>query len=344
MEPEISIGDRKIGKNYPPMIIAEIGINHDGDFEKAKKMILDAHQQGAECVKFQCHIIEDEMIENNVIPSNATESIWNIMKRCAFSLEQEKQLKKITEDLGMIYLNTPFSRSAARRLKSMNISAYKIGSGECNNTPLIEEIASYGKPIILSTGMNTPESIEQSVSILEKAEITYALLHVTSMYPTPYNDVRLGCLQQLKEKFPNAVIGLSDHSIGNYTCFAAISLGASILEKHFTSDKKWSGPDVPLSIDPKELGDLINGSKAVFQAMGGTKTILKEENETAKFAYASVVSIKDIEQDEALTLENIWVKRPGTGEILAPNFNKLINRKSTQMIPKNTQLEWNMIE
>ena len=344
MEPEISIDDRKIGKNYPPMVIAEIGINHDGDFEKAKKMVFDAHQQGAECVKFQCHIIEDEMIENDVIPSNASESIWNIMKRCALTLEQEIELKKITEELGMIYLNTPFSRSAARRLKSMNISAYKIGSGECNNAPLIEEIASYGKPVILSTGMNTLEDIEQSVSILENAELTYALLHVTSMYPTPYNNVRLGCLQQIKEKFPNAVIGLSDHSIGNYTCFAAVPLGASILEKHFTSDKNWTGPDVPLSIDPKELGDLISGSKAIFQAMGGTKTILKEENETAKFAYASVVSIKNIEKGEDLTLENIWVKRPGTGEILAPNFNKVINKKSTQMIPKNTQLEWNMIE
>tara|TARA_B100001750_G_scaffold168622_1_gene137055 strand:- start:74 stop:1108 length:1035 start_codon:yes stop_codon:yes gene_type:complete len=344
MEPEISIDDRKIGKNYQPMVIAEIGINHDGDFEKAKKMVFDANQQGAECVKFQCHIIEDEMIENDVIPSNASESIWNIMKRCALTLEQDIELKKITEELGMIYLNTPFSRSAARRLKSMNISAYKIGSGECNNAPLIEEIASYGKPVILSTGMNTLEDIEQSVSILENAEITYALLHVTSMYPTPYNNVRLGCLQQIKEKFPNAVIGLSDHSIGNYTCFAAVPLGASILEKHFTSDKNWTGPDVPLSIDPKELGDLIRGSKAIFQAMGGTKTILKEENETAKFAYASVVSIKDIKEGDDLTLENIWVKRPGTGEILAPNFNKLINKKSTQMIPKNTQLEWNMIE
>ena len=344
MEPEISIDDRKIGKNYQPMVIAEIGINHDGDFEKAKKMVFDANQQGAECVKFQCHIIEDEMIENDVIPSNASESIWNIMKRCALTLEQDIELKKITEELGMIYLNTPFSRSAARRLKSMNISAYKIGSGECNNAPLIEEIASYGKPVILSTGMNTLEDIEQSVSILENAEITYALLHVTSMYPTPYNNVRLGCLQQIKEKFPNAVIGLSDHSIGNYTCFAAVPLGASILEKHFTSDKKWPGPDIALSIDPKELGDLISGSKAIFQAMGGTKTILKEENETAKFAYASVVSIKNIEKGEDLTLENIWVKRPGTGEILAPNFNKVINKKSTQMIPKNTQLEWNMIE
>ena len=248
MEPEISIDDRKIGKNYQPMVIAEIGINHDGDFEKAKKMVFDANQQGAECVKFQCHIIEDEMIENDVIPSNASESIWNIMKRCALTLEQDIELKKITEELGMIYLNTPFSRSAARRLKSMNISAYKIGSGECNNAPLIEEIASYGKPVILSTGMNTLEDIEQSVSILKNAEITYALLHVTSMYPTPYNNVRLGCLQQIKEKFPNAVIGLSDHSIGNYTCFAAVPLGASILEKHFTSDKKWPGPDIALSL------------------------------------------------------------------------------------------------
>jgi len=263
MNNKIKIIDRDIGIDFPPLVISEIGINHEGNFDKAKKMVKDAYDSGAECVKFQCHIIEDEMIKNDIVPTNATESIWNIMNRCSLTQQEEIKIKDYVEDLGMIYLNTPFSRAAADRLEEIGICAYKIGSGECNNYPLVKHIASFGKPIILSTGMNDIASIEKSVSILEKAEIPYALLHVTSMYPTPYEKVRLGALTELRSHFPNAVLGLSDHSFGNYTCFAAIPLGASILEKHFTSDKNWPGPDIPISIDPKELSDLIIGSKAI---------------------------------------------------------------------------------
>ena len=344
MPTNFSIGDREIGDNHPPLVIAEIGINHDGNFEKAKQMVNDAYENGAECVKFQCHIIDDEMIPNDVIPSNATESIWNIMKRCSFSEEQEIALKKYTEDLGMIYLNTPFSRAAANRLDKMDICAYKIGSGECNNFPLISHIASFSKPVILSTGMNNMDSISKSVDILKKANIDYAIMHVTSMYPTPYDKVRLGIITELKQKFPDTVIGLSDHSFGNYTCFAAISLGASILEKHFTSDKNWSGPDISISITPKELKDLIVGSKAIFNSLNGRKSVLDGEKETAKFAYASIVTINDIEKGDYFSTDNIWVKRPGTGEIMAKFFDDILNKKSSKDIKKNSQLEWSMVD
>ena len=191
MSKNFKICGREIGKNYPPLVITEIGINHNGDLEKAKQMISDAHKSGAECVKFQCHVIDDEMIPNEVIPANANESIWKIMKKCSFSKEQEIELKKFTENLGMFYLSTPFSRAAADRLEEMNLCAYKIGSGECNNYPLVKHIASFGKPIILSTGMNDIESISKIVKILEDEKIDYALMHVTSMYPTPYEHVRL---------------------------------------------------------------------------------------------------------------------------------------------------------
>ena len=340
----ITIEGRNIGKNYPPLVIAEIGINHEGDFKKAKLMIKDAHDAGAECVKFQCHIINDEMIHNDVIPANASESIWEIMKRCSLNEEEELSLKKYTEDFGMIYLNTPFSREAANRLERIGVSAYKIGSGECNNLPLIEHITSFGKPIILSTGMNNIENISDSVNIIRNAGIEFALLHVTSMYPTPYEKVRLGALQQLSENFSDAVIGLSDHSIGNYSCFAAVSLGASILEKHFTSNKNWPGPDIPISLDPLELKDLIIGSNAVFKALGGNKEILSEEQPTIDFAYSSVVSIKDIKKGDLFNNENIWVKRPGTGEIRAKDFKKILNCCAKTNIEKNCQIKWDMIE
>jgi len=244
----------------------------------------------------------------------------------------------------MIYLSTPFSRAAADRLDKMDVCAYKIGSGECNNFPLISHIASFSKPVILSTGMNDMGSISKSVNILKKANIDYAIMHVTSMYPTPYDKVRLNVITQLKEKFPDTIIGLSDHSFGNYTCFAAISLGASILEKHFTSDKNWSGPDIPISITPEELKDLIVGSKAIFNSLNGKKNILDGEKETAKFAYASIVTTNDIEKGDYFSTDNIWVKRPGTGQIKAEFFDDILNKKSSKNIKKNSQLEWSMVD
>jgi N-acetylneuraminate synthase len=280
------------------------------------------------------------MIPNKVIPGNASESIWNIMSRCALKDTDELFLKGYVESKGMIYLSTPFSRQAAIRLEKMGVPAYKIGSGECNNYPLIEHVARYGKPVILSTGMNDIKTIEPAVEIFRKEGIPFALLHCTSIYPTPYSKVRLGALRDLEKAFPDAVLGLSDHSLGNYTCFAAVALGASILEKHFTSDKKWPGPDNPISIEPHELKDLIQGSDAIYEAMGGTKDILPEEEPTINFAYACVVSTRDIVEGEFLTPENIWVKRPGTGEIKAQYYQNLLGKKVSRNIEENQQLSW----
>lgn len=341
---DLKIGNRMIGTEYSPLVIAEIGINHEGSIEKAIRMVDDAHAAGCECTKFQSHVVEDEMIPNDVVPGNTTETIWNIMKRCALSEEEEIKLKGYVESLGMIYLCTPFSRAAAERLKRMKVSAYKIGSGECNNYPLIKHVASDGKPIILSTGMNDLESIAPAVEILRQAEVPFALTHCTSIYPTPYEKVRLGGLEELAERFPDAVIGLSDHSIGNYTCFAAVALGACILEKHFTSDKTWPGPDVPISIDPNELKELVQGSRAIHAALGGSKTILPDEKPTIDFAYACVVAIDDIKPGEKLSTKNIWVKRPGTGKIKAVHFESLLGKTVKRLIPKNAQLSWDDLE
>lgn len=340
MLPELSIGGRLVGPAHPPLVIAEIGINHEGSFARALRMVDDALSVGCEVVKFQSHVIEDEMIPNNVIPGNASESIWDIMKRCAFDEDQERRLKRYVESKGITYLCTPFSRAAADRLERIGICAYKIGSGECNNYPLIEHIAQYGKPVILSTGMNDLPSIRPAVAVLRKNNIPFALLHCTSMYPTPYDKVRLGALRELQQEFPDAVVGLSDHSLGNYTCFGAVALGACILEKHFTSDKRWPGPDVPISIDPQELEQLIEGSRVIASALNGSKTILAEEKPTIDFAYACVVSTRDIAAGECLALESLWVKRPGTGEIKAAHLSEVVGKVARHAIAKNTQLRW----
>jgi N-acetylneuraminate synthase len=340
----IDIAGRLVGNDYPPLVIAEIGINHEGSFDKAVRMVEDAHRAGCECVKLQCHILEEEMIENDVVPANASESIWNMMNRCSLSEKEEEALKELVETKEMIFLSTPFSRAAADRIKRMGVSAFKIGSGECNNYPLIQHIADFGQPIILSTGMNDLKSIAVAVDILEKSRVPYALLHCTSLYPTPYEKVRLGAMVELAQRFPEAIIGLSDHSLGNYTCFAAVALGAAIVEKHFTSDRNWSGPDIPISINPEELADLVRGTAAIHRALGGRKEILAEEGPTIKFAYASVVTIKFVKQGELLTEDNIWVKRPGTGEILAPDFYKVLGCRARRDLLVNSQLTYEDVD
>jgi len=342
-EKTIKIGNRTIGPDYPPLVIPEIGINHEGDINKAFKMVDDAFGAGAECVKFQCHIVEDEMIYNEVVPANTDESIWQIMSRCALTGEEEFQLKEYVESKGMIYLCTPFSRRAVDQLEKMGVEVYKIGSGECNNYPLVEHIASLKKPVILSTGMNNLDSIGMAVGILRSYKVPYALLHCVSMYPTPYEKVQLGAINDISNRFPDAILGLSDHSLKGYTCYAAIALGASILEKHFTSSKEWPGPDVPLSIGPAELRDLIEGSKAIHEALGGKKEILSEEQPTIDFAYASVVTIRAIKKGELFTEKNIWVKRPGTGEIPAAEYKNILGKAAAMNIPCDMQLSYEVV-
>ena len=336
----MTIGNRRVGDATPPLVIAEIGINHEGDVAKARRMINDAARAECECVKFQCHVIDDEMIPNDVVTGNSTDTIWSIMARCALSEADDRLLKRYAEDGGLIYLSTPFSRAAADRLEAIGVPAYKIGSGECNNYPLVRHIAGFGKPVILSTGMNDLESVRPSVEILRAAGVPFALTHCTSMYPTPYDKVRLGALGELRDAFPDGVVGLSDHSIGNYTCFAAVALGARLLEKHFTSDKTWAGPDVPISMDPPELADLVRGSRAIFDALGGGKTILPEEQPTIDFAYACVVTIRDVKEGDEFSESNVWVKRPGTGEIKARDFERVLGGRAARSIPANVQLSW----
>lgn len=346
MEPVICVDNRMIGKKYAPLVVAEIGINHEGSMEKARKMIDDAVFVGCECVKFQSHVIEDEMTfhARKVIPGNAENSIWEIMARCSFNEEQERELMDYAENKGLIYLSTPFSREAALRLERLGVSAFKIGSGECNNLPLVEVIASFRKPVILSTGMNDLTSINKSVDILRKNQVPYALLHCTSIYPTPFEKVRLGAMVQLQKAFPDAVIGLSDHSTSIFPALGAVALGASLIERHFTSDLSWPGPDIPISMSPEDLKLLIEGSKIIHKSLGGEKTILEEEASTIAFAYASVVAISDINKGDIFTAENLWVKRPGTGEIKADQLNKLLGKRAAQNITKDTQIRWDDIE
>lgn len=339
---EINIDGRIIGKNTPPLVIVEIGINHEGSLKTAFEMVDAAWKSGAEVIKHQTHVVEDEMSKaaKKVIPGNANVSIYEIMKRCALNEEDEYKLKEYVESKGMIFMSTPFSRAAADRLEKMGVTSYKIGSGECNNYPLIEHIASFGKPMIVSTGMNDIPSIMKTVAILEKFRVPYALLHTTNLYPTPVHLVRLGAMQELQNHFPNAVIGLSDHTTSNRACFAAVALGASILERHFTDTMERKGPDIVNSMDPIALKELIIGSEEIWKMGGGKKEAAFEEQVTMDFAFATVVTIKPMKKGEELTKDNIWVKRPGIGEIKAEFYNELLGKTINQDLDVDEHLSW----
>ncbi|MFN4310068.1 MAG: N-acetylneuraminate synthase family protein [Ferrovibrio sp.] len=338
--PEMMIGNRPVGDQHPPVVIAEIGINHGGSLDLAVRMADAAIDAGAEIVKHQTHVIEDEMSEEarSVIPGNADISIYEIMEQCALGEEDERKLMQHVQSRGSIFISTPFSRAAAERLKRFDIAALKIGSGECNNYPLIKHIATFGKPVIVSTGMNTIESIRPTVDILRAANVPYALLHCTNVYPTPPELVRLGALASLREAFPDAILGLSDHTISNYPCLGAVALGASILERHFTDSMDREGPDIVCSMDPRALTELIEGSRTIFLARGGSKGPVEAEAPTIAFAFASVVAICDIQPGETLSEDNIWVKRPGGGDFGVRDYEALLGRKVLRPIKRGYQI------
>ena len=341
MKPIFEISGRKVGYDYAPLVIAEIGINHEGSLKTAFEMVDAAVEAGAEIIKHQTHVVEDEMSGDakKVIPGNADVSIYEIMDRCSLNEEDEVKLKEYVEAKGAIFISTPFSRAAAERLERMGVDAYKIGSGECNNYPLLELVASYGKPIILSTGMNDIPAIEKSVNIFRKHQVPFCLLHCTNVYPTPDNLIRLGGVTQLAEHFPDAVVGLSDHSIDNLACLGSVAVGASVLERHFTDNKGRPGPDIECSMDTNECRDLINLSERMAAMRGGKKGAVAEEQVTIDFAYASVVTIEDIKEGELFTEKNLWVKRPGTGDWMAEDFDTLIGKVATTNIDSDTQLK-----
>lgn len=338
----MQIAGRTISADVPPLVIAEIGINHGGDLAVAKEMVRLAAAAGCEMIKHQTHILEDEMTEEakSIFPPNADVSIWEVMERCALSLDEEVELKRYTESFGMIWISTPFSRAAADFLEELDVPAYKIGSGEADNLPLIRHIARKGKPVILSTGMQTIESLRSSVQILEDAGIDYALLECTNLYPSPAEIVSLRGVTELREAFPNAAVGFSDHSIGPEMALASVALGACILERHYTDSRYRKGPDISCSMDPAELRFLIDRSKEIWIAANNPKQRSAAEEDVYRFARGSIVADRDLPAGHVITEADIWARRPGSGEIAAFHFDQLIGRKLVRTITRNTQISW----
>lgn len=339
--PEIEVEGHLIGPNHDPVVVAEIGINHGGSLKVAKEMIISAQSAGINFIKHQTHIPRAEMSREaeHAIPGNADESIFDVISSNCLTLEEELELSRFARSLGLIYFSTPFSREAADFLaEEVEVSIFKIGSGECNNYPLISHIAKKKKPVILSTGMNSIKSVEPAVDILRSEGVPFALLHTTNLYPTPLRLVRIGAMTQLATAFPDAVIGISDHSASNSACFAGVSMGASLVERHFTDSKGRSGPDISCSMDPAEAEELLRVTKEIRLVSGGTKEPAPEEAVTINFAFSSVASLRDIEEGEIFSDSNIFPIRPHGGFFGPQDFNSLIGKSASKKIVARTQL------
>ena len=339
------IGNRKISSGESPLIIAEIGINHNGNLDQAIEIADSAIKSGAEILKHQTHIPDEEMsVEaKKTVPGNSKKSIYEIIKSCALSEDDERKLMNYIKSKKKIFISTPFSKAAVDRLVKFNVPAFKIGSGECNNLELIKYVCKFKKPIIMSTGMSYLKELIPTVNYINKKKIPLALMHCTNLYPTPLEKSRLNSITQMSKIFKKNIIGYSDHTVGLYACFTALSLGALIIEKHYVDSHSRKGPDVSCSMDKNQLNELIKASKLIKTSLPGKKQPLKEEKVTMNFAFSSVVSKRPIIIGETLTRKNICLKRPGNGYFNTKDFLKILGKKSRKNIKSNVQIKKNDI-
>ncbi|MBE9546456.1 MAG: N-acetylneuraminate synthase family protein [Proteobacteria bacterium] len=341
----ITIKNKSIGPGCPPFVIAEACINHEGDINIAEQMVYMAHAMGADCIKFQIHVLKNEMLRDAPQSDNFEEPLWDTLDRTNLSVDEHIRLKKLCGQLGISYLCTPFSRDGTDIIEEIGVDFYKTGSGELTNLPLIEYIAKKEKPMIVSTGMCLFEEVKETVDLIKSIGTPLILTHCVSAYPTPYEIVNLGMIQKYKEVF-QIPVGLSDHSRGIYTALGAVGLGACVLEKHFTLDKMQKGPDHASSIEPYELGELVKGARAISQALGAERKVFSEEKQIVTWARESVVSEVPIPVGTKITSEMVWVKRPGPGPDVVPakDLSKIVGKVAKADIPKDVQIKWSYIE
>ena len=340
--PKISVAGRSIGPTHPCYIIAEGCDNHLGDIATAKEMVRQAKLAGADAIKFQHHLPDQEMLRDAPTSDNFQEPLYDFLLKHALTLDHHRELMRYCAEVGIQYLCTPFSWAAAEELETLGVAAYKIGSGEMTDVPTLVRIAGFGKPMIVSTGMSTFDEIQRTYDALIRRKTPLALLNCVSEYPPVYEDMNLRVIEEMRSRFPMAVIGHSDHAPDLYTSFAAVTLGANVIEKHVILDKRQPGPDQSVSIDFRDLADLVDGIRRIEAALGSRKGVHSREQQIRTWAFRSIVSMREIRQGEVITQEMIWSKRPGTG-IPAHMMDDVIGCTAVANIPENTLVSWEQL-
>lgn len=337
---EIIINGRKIGEGHMPYIIAEGCDNHMGNLNIAKEMARQAKLAGADCIKFQHHLPDEEMLPDVPMSDNFDMPLYDFLRLHALKLEDHIELKQYCDGIGITYLCTPFSYKAACELHEAGLAyAFKIGSGEMTDIPSLKRIAEFGKPMIISSGMCTLEELDRTYQALKETDISLAFTNCLSEYPPVYEDVNLGVLKEMQRRYPDVVIGHSDHTPDLYTCFAAAALGACIIEKHVILDKTTPGPDQSVSIDFMELHSLVDGCRKIFKASGSEKKVRPKEESIREWAFRSIVSICEIKKGTVIEQDMVWSKRPGTG-IPSWKMDEVIGKTAKRDIEKNVLIQY----
>lgn len=335
----ITIGQRDIGPGHAVYVIAEACDNHLGDMDTAREMVRRAKLAGADAIKFQHHLPDEEMLPDVPMSSNFDIPLYEFLQRYALTIDEHAELVAYCRSVGIQYLCTPFSWKAAQELDEIGVEAFKIGSGEMTDVPTLVRIAGLGKPMLVSTGMSTFDEIDRTYAALSSRGTALALFDCVSEYPPRYEDLNLRVITAMRERYPAAVIGHSDHTPDLYTSFAAVTLGACAIEKHVILDKRQKGPDQAVSIDFVDLAALVDGIRKIEAALGETKAVHAAERDIRAWAFRSLVTTRDVTAGEVLSDEAVWSKRPGTG-IPAYQMDEVVGRRVARDLPANTLIAW----
>lgn len=347
---DFKIDKRKIGENNPVFIIAELSANHLGNFDLAVDTIKAIKESGADAIKMQTYSPDTLTIDcNNEYFKIKQDTLWDgstfydLYKDAYMPWEWQPKLKKIAEKLGLIVFSSPFDKTSVDFLENMDMPSYKIASFEITDIPLIEYVASTGKPVIISTGIAELCDIELAVNTCKKeGNDQIALLKCTSSYPAPLEEINLNTIPNLKETF-NTVVGLSDHTLGNSVPIASVALGAKIIEKHFILDRNLGGPDAEFSLEPEEFKVMVKSVREVEKALGKVSYELTEKTKSSREFSRSLFVVEDVEKGDKFTENNVKSIRPGFG--LHPKYLKdIIGKTASKDIIRGTPLNWNLIE
>lgn len=330
--------EKIVDKSAPPVVIAEAADAHYGDMDRAKQMVLAAKASGADVVKFQHHIPAAEMLPDTPMSSNMTEPLWDFLNRNALTITQHEELKSFCDTNEIGYACTPFSINAAEELEeNLDPFIYKIGSGEMSDHPTLLRIAEYGKPMFVSTGMSTVEEIAETYNLLIDRVPLLVLLNCTSAYPPRADQMHINFITEMARLFPRAVIGHSDHFPSNEFSLAAFTLGARVIERHFTVDESLVGPDKDVSLSQASLTELVKSLGHLARGMSSVKEIHEGEIEIREWAHRSLVYLRSLSAGTLLEQGDIWGKRPGTG-VPSKRLNDFIGRKLAVDVKENTFL------